>query len=126
MERKTFINTNGEDFSYLAHESSVSKYNFVFFHATGFNAETYRILLEKLLSYFGDQISIYALDQRGHGLSKAKSDHTQLKSWDVFVDDGKEFIDSINGKFNRNKFPDVCVPLVSRTCALGSLTLFLR
>ena len=97
MERKTFINTNGEDFSYLVHESPVSKFNFVFFHATGFNAETYRILLEKLLSYFGDQISIYALDQRGHGLSKAKSDHTQLKSWDVFVDDGKEFIDSING-----------------------------
>ena len=97
MERKTFTNNACENFSYLVHESHGSKFNFVFFHATGFNAETYLILFRKLINYFGDQISIYALDQRGHGLSNAKSDHTQLKSWDIFIDDGKEFIDTING-----------------------------
>ena len=97
MERKTYTNTAGEDFSYLAHESHGSKFNFVFFHATGFNAETYQIFFDKLINCFGNQVSIYALDQRGHGLSNAKSDHSQLKSWDIFIDDGKEFIDSIEG-----------------------------
>ena len=97
MKRKNFTNRLGEEFSYLAHESTNSKLNFIFFHATGFNAETYRILFEKLKIQFEDQINIYAIDQRGHGLSKARSDHTQLKSWDIFVEDGKEFIDSIEG-----------------------------
>ncbi len=97
MKRKNFTNRLGEEFSYLVHESTNSKLNFIFFHATGFNAETYRILFEKLKTQFEDQINIYAIDQRGHGLSKARSDHTQLKSWDIFVEDGKEFIDSIEG-----------------------------
>jgi len=97
MKRKNFTNRLGEEFSYLVHESTNSKLNFIFFHATGFNAETYRILFEKLKIQFEDQINIYAIDQRGHGLSKARSDHTQLKSWDIFVEDGKEFIDSIEG-----------------------------
>ena len=97
MKRKNFTNRLGEEFSYLVHESTNSKLNFIFFHATGFNAETYQILFEKLKIQFDDQINIYALDQRGHGLSKARSDHTQLKSWDIFVEDGKEFIDSIEG-----------------------------
>ena len=97
MKRKNFTNRLGEEFSYLVHESTNSKLNFIFFHATGFNAETYQILFEKLKIQFDDQINIYALDQRGHGLSKAKSDPTQLKSWDIFVEDGKEFIDSIEG-----------------------------
>ena len=97
MERKKFTNALGEDFSYLVHESTKSKLNFVFFHATGFNSETYQILFEKLKNQFDNQINIYALDQRGHGLSKAKSDHNKLKSWDIFVEDGKEFIDSIQG-----------------------------
>ena len=97
MKRKNFTNRSGQEFSYLVHESTNSKLNFIFFHATGFNAETYRILFEKLKTQFEDQINIYAIDQRGHGLSKARSDHTQLKSWDIFVEDGKEFIDSIEG-----------------------------
>ena len=97
MKRKNFTNRSGQEFSYLVHESTNSKLNFIFFHATGFNAETYRILFEKLKIQFEDQINIYAIDQRGHGLSKARSDHTQLKSWDIFVEDGKEFIDSIEG-----------------------------
>ena len=97
MKRKNFTNRLDEEFSYLVHESTNSKLNFIFFHATGFNAETYRILFEKLKTQFEDQINIYAIDQRGHGLSKARSDHAQLKSWDIFVEDGKEFIDSIEG-----------------------------
>ena len=50
MERKTFTNKEGEDFSYLDHQSEGSSKNIVFFHATGFNSETYKILFDKLLS----------------------------------------------------------------------------
>ncbi len=98
MQRNTFINKLGEEFSYLVHEEENSKINFVFFHATGFNSETYKILFDGLKIFYGNKINIYALDQRGHGLSKAQSDHRTLKNWDVFVDDGMEFIDSIDGR----------------------------
>ena len=98
MERKTFTNKKGENFSYLASKSENSKYNLVFFHATGFNAFTYEILFNQIKELIGDDISIYAIDQRGHGLSKATSNHTELKSWDIFVDDGIEFLESIEGR----------------------------
>ena len=97
MERKTFTNRAGEDFSYLVYESQGCNKNFVFFHATGFNSETYKILFDKLISVYGNELNIYALDQRGHGLSSAKSNPDELKTWDVFVRDGEEFIESING-----------------------------
>ena len=51
MERKTFTNKEGEDFSYLVHQSEGNSKNFVFFHATGFNSETYKILFDKLLRH---------------------------------------------------------------------------
>ena len=97
MERKTFTNKEGEDFSYLVHQSEGNSKNFVFFHATGFNSETYKILFDKLLSHYDNEINIYALDQRGHGLSAAKSNPDELKTWDVFVRDGEEFIENISG-----------------------------
>ena len=97
MERKTFINKEGEDFSYLVHQSEGNSKNFVFFHATGFNSETYKILFDKLLSHYDNEINIYALDQRGHGLSSAKSNPDELKTWEVFVRDGEEFIENISG-----------------------------
>ena len=97
MERKAFTNKKGEVFSYLVSKKEASSYNFVFFHATGFNAQTYEILFDKLKNHFGEDISVYALDQRGHGLSGALSDPEKLKSWDIFVEDGKEFLDSIEG-----------------------------
>ena len=97
MERKTYTNKKGENFSYLVSKSENSQFNLFFFHATGFNALTYEILFNKIKQLIGDDISIYALDQRGHGLSSAISDHSELKSWDVFVEDGKEFLDIIDG-----------------------------
>ena len=47
MQRKEFINKKGEVFSYLSLESSKADTTLIFYHATGFNAETYKILLEK-------------------------------------------------------------------------------
>ena len=42
MERKKYITKTGEEFSYLASDIKKGSRNFVFFHATGFNAETYK------------------------------------------------------------------------------------
>ncbi len=97
MERRNFKNKKGENFSYLADDTSSTDINLVFFHATGFNANTYRILLEKMKVKFEKKINIYALDQRGHGLSLASAEPSTLKSWNVFVEDGMEFIDSLEG-----------------------------
>ena len=58
MERKIFTNNKGEDFSYLSSERQENAVNFVFFHATGFNAQTYKILLEALRNKSDSKISL--------------------------------------------------------------------
>ena len=98
MERKIFTNNRGEQFSYLSNESQKDAVNFVFFHATGFNAQTYEILLRKLADISESKFNLYALDQRGHGFSKARAEPSELNSWSVFLDDGLDFIDSLSGK----------------------------
>ena len=98
MERKIFTNNRGEQFSYLSNESQKDAVNFVFFHATGFNAQTYKILLHKLADKSESKFNLYALDQRGHGFSKARAEPLELNSWSVFLDDGLDFIDSLSGK----------------------------
>ena len=98
MERKIFTNNKGEDFSYLSSERQENAVNFVFFHATGFNAQTYKILLEALRNKSDSKINLFALDQRGHGFSQARAVPSELDSWSDFLDDGLEFIDSLSGK----------------------------
>ncbi|MDA7601314.1 alpha/beta hydrolase [Gammaproteobacteria bacterium] len=97
MERSSYINSKGEEFSYLKNKTKKGSLNFVFFHATGFNAQTYTILLDKLNNKFNSEINIYALDQRGHGLSKAEAVPENLTSWAPFLEDGLEFVDSLSG-----------------------------
>ena len=48
-----------------------------FAHATGFNAGTYRQLIEALDPSF----DVYAMDARGHGFSNAPADPRSLRSW---------------------------------------------
>ena len=98
MERKIFTNNKGEHFSYLSSERQENAVNFVFFHATGFNAQTYKILLEALRNKSDSKINLFALDQRGHGFSQARAVPSELDSWSDFLDDGLEFIDSLSGK----------------------------
>lgn len=59
----------------------------VFCHANGFNALSYRAVLEPL------GVHAVALDMRGHGFSILPADPEQLESWGVFRDDITEFID---------------------------------
>lgn len=55
----------------------------IFLHATGFNALTYRSLLEPL----GEKYRILAFDQRGHGLSRLPADPARLTSWRLYARD---------------------------------------
>lgn len=55
----------------------------IFLHATGFNALTYRSLLEPL----GEKYRVLAFDQRGHGLSRLPSDPARLTTWRLYVRD---------------------------------------
>lgn len=54
-----------------------------FAHATGFNANTYAPLLESL----DPTIDVYAMDARGHGLSKASANPKTLRTWKPYVRD---------------------------------------
>ena len=98
MQRKEFINKKGEVFSYLSLENSKADTTLIFYHATGFNAETYKILLEKFYIKNKELINIVALDQRGHGLSTASADYKNLNSWECYVEDSLELIDTLNTK----------------------------
>ena len=55
----------------------------VLLHATGFNAVTYRPILEAL----GTQFRVVAIDQRGHGRSELAAPPERLRSWSNYVDD---------------------------------------
>lgn len=55
----------------------------VFLHATGFNARTYRSLLESL----GEKFYVIALDARGHGLSTLPARMWGYTSWRRHRDD---------------------------------------
>ncbi len=59
-----------------------------FAHATGFNANTYALLFASLDS----SIDVYAMDARGHGLSKAPANPRALRSWKPYVEDLRAFV----------------------------------
>lgn len=84
-----------ESFSYLFFKGR-SKHNpIIFFHATGLNAATYLNLLTKIYDNFDGERSIYAFDQRGHGLSEAEADHKKLKSWRQFSKEAVTFLNAL-------------------------------
>ena len=87
---------NEESFSYLFFEGSSPQNPIIFFHATGLNAATYLNLLTKIFEDFDGERSIYAFDQRGHGLSLAEADHTKLKSWKQFSKEAISFLNSLD------------------------------
>lgn len=59
-----------------------------FAHATGLNANTYRHLFQM----FDPAIDLYAMDARGHGLSKARAVPRELRSWRPFERDLESLI----------------------------------
>jgi pimeloyl-ACP methyl ester carboxylesterase len=77
--------------SYLEWESGGPTLHFS--HANGFNARTYRTLLEPLAERF----HIYAGDLRGHGLSTLATPPGFTRGWTVLRDDMIRFLDGLGG-----------------------------
>ena len=96
--REVYTNSKGENFSYLIHGNLAAEKLIFFFHATGFNAETYNNFLSNLSKKLGDDYKIISLDQRGHGLSSANADPEKLSSWNSLVDDAKDFVQKFSSK----------------------------
>ncbi len=63
----------------------------VFAHANGFNAATYRELLDPLAGEF----RVIALDMRGHGETTLPTDSRLARGWRVFRDDLLGFLDGL-------------------------------
>ena len=87
-------------FSYIFLEGQNKDKNIFFFHATGFNAETYIPFFLKLNELLDNQYSIYALDQRGHGLSEATAIPSELSSWNTYFIDGNNFVSKFSSSEN--------------------------
>ncbi len=87
-------------FSYIFLEGQNKEKNIFFFHATGFNAETYIPFFLKLNELLDNQYSIYALDQRGHGLSEAIAAPSELSSWNTYFIDGHNFLSKFSSSEN--------------------------
>ncbi|MFT7127082.1 MAG: pimeloyl-ACP methyl ester carboxylesterase [Pseudoalteromonas tetraodonis] len=67
-----------------------SKPHLHFGHATGFNANTYRRLLEPLMAH----ANVWAWDMRGHGLSITKD--AEVSSWETYYQDMEALLDHIS------------------------------
>ena len=88
------IKISKEIFSYLHLEGKSKDKNLFFFHATGFNAETYTPFFSKLNEFLDNEYSIFALDQRGHGLSEASALSSDLTSWKSYFLDANNFLNN--------------------------------
>ena len=89
MQRINLPTANGELFSCLhwpPGEGVGRLPPLLFHHATGFNAQTYRVLIEAVRSALGP-IEVWALDARGHGQTSVAADPDKLRSWHPYVDD---------------------------------------
>lgn len=91
LERK-FLDVEDGAISYLCGDKKPGRPGFHLLHATGFNANTYRQILEPL----SEHLNVYACDLRGHGLGTARANPEEFKSWDVYREDFYKFLDAIN------------------------------
>jgi pimeloyl-ACP methyl ester carboxylesterase len=78
-----------------------------FAHATGFNAQTYRGLLQPL----AERLHIHASDARGHGLTVMGTAPDLARGWTIYRDDMLRFLDDIGGK-----------PLILAGHSMGAVT----
>ncbi|MFL2819572.1 MAG: alpha/beta fold hydrolase [Alphaproteobacteria bacterium] len=82
FERKKLDWGEGET-SFIEIFGNADKPGFQFAHATGFNALTYKELLEPL----SDNFNVRAVDARGHGFTKLKADPQDMYDWKIYCDD---------------------------------------
>jgi pimeloyl-ACP methyl ester carboxylesterase len=93
-ERRTIKMWDGE-VSYLAWERANPKAPSLHFaHANGFNALTYRSLLDGLSS----DMRLYASDLRGHGQTTLAANPKGMRSWLIYRDDILKVLQDLDGR----------------------------
>ena len=98
MIRSSFKNDSGEEFSFVStFPIELSAPSLIFFHATGFNGQTYWQLIKKLADQHQNTINFISIDQRGHGHSTATANPEELKTWSPYLQDALDFIDHLEG-----------------------------
>ena len=86
MKRKTYTLRDGE-LSALHFGNTSKPVRLVLLHANGFNAQSYRSILEPL------GVHAVAFDMRGHGQSRTLPQPMNMSNWHIFRDDCVEFFD---------------------------------
>jgi pimeloyl-ACP methyl ester carboxylesterase len=86
MERQSYALRDGT-LSALHFGNTSEPVRLVFLHANGFNAQSYRAVLEPL------GIHSVAFDMRGHGQSRDMPQPMNIPNWHIFRDDCAEFFD---------------------------------
>lgn len=81
--RRVSFEVPGGRMAGIAFGAETATPDIVFIHATGFNARTYRTLLEPL----GERFHVLALDMRGHGLTTLPHKLFSYTSWKRHRDD---------------------------------------
>ncbi len=89
MRRTSFKLSKG-DMAGIAFGDPTRPLDLIFLHATGFNALTYRDMLQPL----GERFHVLAVDLRGHGRTTLPSRRFGYASWNRHRDDVLELIDT--------------------------------
>lgn len=93
-ERREIKMWDGET-SVLAWERADARAaSLLFAHANGFNAGTYRHLLEPL----ADDMRLYSVDLRGHGKSTLAANPKGMSSWHIYRDDLLRLVQELDGR----------------------------
>jgi pimeloyl-ACP methyl ester carboxylesterase len=93
-ERRSIKMWDG-DVSFLAWEGAGFKAPSLHFaHANGFNAQTYRFLLDVLAA----DMRVYASDLRGHGQSTLAANPKGMRTWLIYRDDIIKILQELDGR----------------------------
>ena len=83
MFKRNKLDWGEGEISFIEILDNKDKPGFQFAHATGFNALTYKELLEPL----SDNFNVRAVDARGHGFTKLKANPQDMYDWKIYCDD---------------------------------------
>lgn len=92
--RRRIVRLADGDMSVLEFGDPARPVDLVWVHANGFNAQTYRSLLQPL----GAGLRVWAPDLRGHGASLLPADPDRLRSWRPYARDLSVLLQGLEGR----------------------------
>jgi pimeloyl-ACP methyl ester carboxylesterase len=93
-ERRAIKMWDGEASVLAWEKAEVSAASLLVAHANGFNALTYRSLIEGLT----DNLRTYAVDFRGHGKTTLAANPKGMSSWQIYRDDLLRLVQELDGR----------------------------